>query len=138
MTGQLGVEAGLEEPWVTVRLHQVENLLLRQLEGGGANTKAQALIGCLSDGRVHIDLEKKQLCHMTRWTNMFDYSLYSNTMIDKVNNPDCVRYLNLTDCNDIIVGGFITILGNNQKHTRPIAAQTHATCLAAVVEIKWS
>lgn len=73
VTGQLGVEAGLEKSWVTVRLHQVENLLLRQLEGGGANAKAQALIGCLSDGRVHIDLEKKQLCQMSRWTNMFDY-----------------------------------------------------------------
>lgn len=42
---QLPVEAGPKEPWVAVGLHQAENLILGQLEGGGTNAKMQALMG---------------------------------------------------------------------------------------------
>lgn len=42
---QLPVEAGPEEPWVAVGLHQAENLILDQLEGGGTDAKKQALTG---------------------------------------------------------------------------------------------
>lgn len=43
------------------------------------------------------------------------------------------------DCNDIIVGGMLHHHIRKKTHIiRPIGAQTHGTCLDAVVEIKWS
>lgn len=43
--GQLGVKAGLEESWVTITLHQAQDLILSQLERHRVNTDTQALIG---------------------------------------------------------------------------------------------
>lgn len=60
MIGQLGVEVGLEESWVTVCLHQAEDLILRPLEGGGVSTQTEAVIG-----GVRIDLETEELSHLT-------------------------------------------------------------------------
>lgn len=57
LIGQLCIEAGPEETWVTVGLHQAENLILGQLEIGRVNAKKQALIGRFSDSWVHVDLE---------------------------------------------------------------------------------
>lgn len=56
VVGQLGVKAGLEEARVAVSLHQTEDLILGQLEGGGVDTQPQALIGHFPDRRIHIDL----------------------------------------------------------------------------------
>lgn len=60
LIGQLGVEAGPEETWITVGFHQAEDLVLGQLEGGGVHVQTQALIGPFSDRRVHVDLETEQ------------------------------------------------------------------------------
>lgn len=69
LIGQLVVEAGPEEAWIAVALHQGEDLILGQLERGGAKAQTQALSGGFSDCRVHVDLEgetgiKKRA---TRW-----------------------------------------------------------------------
>lgn len=57
LIGQLVIEAGPEKPWVAVALHQAEDLILGQLERGGAKTQTQALTGRFSDSGVHVDLE---------------------------------------------------------------------------------
>lgn len=45
LIGQLVIEAGPEKPWVAVALHQAEDLILGQLERGGAKAQTQALTG---------------------------------------------------------------------------------------------
>ena len=58
VAGQLCVEAGLEEALVAVGLHQAVDLVLGQLEGGGARAAAQSLTRELPDRRVNVDLRR--------------------------------------------------------------------------------
>ena len=59
LVGQLRVEEGLEKSWITVTFHQAVYLFLCQLEGGGARSLTQVLIGHLPDRWIHIDLWEK-------------------------------------------------------------------------------
>lgn len=49
LIGQLVVEAGPEEAWIAVALHQAEDLILGQLKRSGAKAQTQALTGGFSD-----------------------------------------------------------------------------------------
>lgn len=49
LIGQLLVEAGPEEAWIAVALHQAKDLILSQLERGRVEAQTQALTGGFSD-----------------------------------------------------------------------------------------
>lgn len=59
LIGQLVIEAGPEEAWIAVALHQAKDLILGQLERSRTKAHTQALTGGFSDCRVHVDLEKE-------------------------------------------------------------------------------
>lgn len=45
LIGQLVIKARPKKPWIAVALHEAEDLILGQLERGGAKAQTQALTG---------------------------------------------------------------------------------------------